>query len=65
MPALKLIKLGKSLNCGISLSNLSKLKATSRWAPFSQAFMPALKQITLGRSLNCGISLSKLQTTSH
>jgi hypothetical protein len=61
MPTLKLITLGESLNCSISLR---KLEATSHWANFSRALLPAMKLISLGRSLNCGISLSKLKAAS-
>jgi hypothetical protein len=62
MPALKLHTFGRSLDCGFYLS---KLKATSHWAPFSQALMPALKLIMLGRSFDCGISFGKLNATSR
>jgi hypothetical protein len=62
MPALKLKSLSESLSCGISPS---KLKATTRWAPFSHALKPALKLISSGERLSCGISHNKLEATSR
>jgi hypothetical protein len=61
MPALKLIKLGMSLSCGISLS---KFKATSL-GPFHARAYTNIEADKLGYSLYCGISHSMLKATSH
>jgi hypothetical protein len=62
MQALKLITLGGSLNCGISLS---KFEITSNRATFSHAVMPALRLESLGEGLNSGKPHSTLKATSN